>query len=132
MIGTYKIINKKIKKYYYGSSIDIEKRLKRHKNELGKNKHHSIYLQRAYNKYGCDNFEFVADEIFDKVSDARDREQFEFDNNNTNLYNVSMYASGGDLISYHPNRDEIVKKMTISVNKRYCHFFNNFISVRMV
>ena len=36
-----------------------------------------------------------------------------------NLYNTSKIAGGGDLISYHPNKDEIVEKMKQSLVKRY-------------
>ena len=36
-----------------------------------------------------------------------------------NLYNVSKTASGGDLISYHPNREKKVEKIKLSLSKRY-------------
>jgi predicted GIY-YIG superfamily endonuclease len=36
MIGTYKITNIDTGKYYYGSSKNVESRLKRHKRELKK------------------------------------------------------------------------------------------------
>ncbi|MEN6292413.1 MAG: GIY-YIG nuclease family protein, partial [Methanobacterium sp.] len=58
MIGVYKISNKIDGKSYYGSSKNIEKRWLRHKNELNKNKHINILLQRAWNKYGEENFIF--------------------------------------------------------------------------
>ncbi len=53
-IGTYKIVNKINNKIYYGSS----KHIKKHKSQLKNNKHHCLYLQRAYNKYGANNFEY--------------------------------------------------------------------------
>ncbi len=58
MIGVYKIINLKTKDLYIGSSIQIEKRFLRHKRDLRNNKHHSIILQRAWNKYKEENFKF--------------------------------------------------------------------------
>lgn len=57
-IGIYKIENKVNGKIYIGSSIDIKKRWIRHIWDLKKNKHHSIILQRAWNKYGEENFTF--------------------------------------------------------------------------
>lgn len=45
-------------KTYYGSTNNHTKRLNEHKNKLVKNKHENQYLQRAYNKYGKDNFQF--------------------------------------------------------------------------
>ena len=52
IIGTYKIINKKTQKYYYGSSKNIYVRIIQHKSQLKNNKHHCVYLQNSYNKYG--------------------------------------------------------------------------------
>lgn len=57
-IGIYKIENKTTGKLYIGSSLDIRKRWIRHLWDLENNKHHSIILQRAWNKYGKDDFVF--------------------------------------------------------------------------
>jgi len=54
----YKIINKIDGKFYIGSTCSIKRRFREHKLHLRKNKHHSIYLQRAWNKYGEVNFDF--------------------------------------------------------------------------
>lgn len=56
--GIYKIENKVNGKIYVGSSKDIKNRWMQHKRELNKNTHHSVKLQRAWNKYGEENFEF--------------------------------------------------------------------------
>ena len=48
----YKIINIKNGKFYLGSSNNFKQRVKRHKRDLKFNRHHNIYLQRIYNKYG--------------------------------------------------------------------------------
>lgn len=37
---------------------NINKRWKQHKNDLNNNMHHSNYLQRAWTKYGENNFNF--------------------------------------------------------------------------
>jgi len=53
MTGIYKIESKtNPKRCYFGSAIDINTRWKRHLMDLNRNKHHSIKLQRHYNKYG--------------------------------------------------------------------------------
>ena len=64
-MGIYKITNIMNKKCYVGSSININKRKNQHFNDLLEEKHHSIVLQRAYNKYGKENFIF---EVLDYVS----------------------------------------------------------------
>lgn len=58
LIGIYKIVNIINNKFYIGSSNNILKRFSTHKNFLRKKKHHSPYLQRAWNKYGEKNFTF--------------------------------------------------------------------------
>jgi len=59
IVGIYKIINKVNGKYYVGSSNNIHKRWNEHKKTLIKNTHHSRYLQRSWNKYGPESFDFV-------------------------------------------------------------------------
>ena len=58
MIGfIYHIKNKKNGKEYIGETIDIEWRIYKHFQQLKNGNHHSNKLQRAYNKYGEENFE---------------------------------------------------------------------------
>jgi group I intron endonuclease len=59
MTGIYKIINKSNGDYYVGSSIDITKRWYQHKTLLRHNRHKNCHLQRAWQKYGTNTFEFV-------------------------------------------------------------------------
>lgn len=54
----YEIKNKLDGKRYIGSAINFKKRFYLHKHHLSKNKHSSVKLQRAWNKYGESNFEF--------------------------------------------------------------------------
>lgn len=54
--GIYQIRNLVTGKVYVGSSKNIRLRWYVHAHELKKNKHHSVLLQRAYNKYGKDAF----------------------------------------------------------------------------
>lgn len=117
--GLYKIVNKSNGKFYVGRSINIEKRFARHLKELNGNKHHCIFLQRAWNKYGSNKFEFVVVKHSISVEEATNLEAYYLENYRQLLYNTSHSASGGDLISYHENRDEIVAKMKHSLLKRY-------------
>lgn len=55
----YSITNSKNGKRYIGSSYNFYKRKSVHLNDLRKNKHHCISLQRAFNKYKEKNFIFT-------------------------------------------------------------------------
>jgi group I intron endonuclease len=65
-IGIYCIKNSINNMLYIGQSINIEKRIVKHKRKLLIEKHENIYLQRVWNKYGKDNFEFFSLESCDK------------------------------------------------------------------
>lgn len=57
--GIYKITNKIDGKFYYGSASEsFRRRWESHRGELTRQAHANIYLQRAWNKYGADIFEF--------------------------------------------------------------------------
>lgn len=86
MIGVYYIVNIINGDKYVGSSVDLNKRYNQHKRLLRLNKHHSIKLQRATDKYGLENFVFVIIEICER-NDLKMLEQKYIDNNPD--YNIS-------------------------------------------
>jgi group I intron endonuclease len=116
MIGIYRIKNLVNDKCYYGSSKNIEKRWRIHKNHLNGGKHHNIPLQRAWNKYGENNFSF---EVIEECNETilLEREQHYLDLNPE--YNIGLKSSGGDNLTKNPNKEENVHRMTQSVRKRY-------------
>ena len=60
--GIYKIVNKTNGKYYVGSSNNIDGmhgRWYEHINDLRANRHDNDHLQKSWNKYGKDAFEFI-------------------------------------------------------------------------
>lgn len=72
--GIYIIRNKKNGHCYVGQSHNIESRWKGHRDNLNKNKHHSPYLQNAWNLYGEKAFVFEVLE-FCKTRDLNQKEQ---------------------------------------------------------
>ena len=116
MIGIYRIKNLVNNKCYYGSSKQIEKRFTRHRKELKNNIHINCILQRAWDKYGEDNFLF---EIIEEcnINVLLEREQRYLDLQPD--YNIGISSSGGDNLSKNPNKNNIVKKITESVKRRY-------------
>ena len=115
--GIYKIVNIKNGKMYIGSSKNIKRRWSVHKSALKNNRHHSTYLQRAWNKYGKENFVY---EVIKEIPNASDIELL---NEETNFvttlkpeYNVGSIG-GGDNLTNNPRRDEIIEKMTKTINE---------------
>lgn len=56
--GVYEIVNSVNGKRYIGSSVDLSRRRSRHYAYLKNNRHENAHLQRAFDKYGRENFEF--------------------------------------------------------------------------
>lgn len=124
IIGIYKIENIKNGKKYIGSSININKRFYRHKNDLKNNKHGNIYLQRDFNKYSINDFNFECIEKCE-TNNIKTIEQkyldiiFEIKNYNKYYYNLSKQSSGGDNISHHSNNELIKEKIKKGLYNRY-------------
>lgn len=74
--AVYRFVNIKNSKVYIGSSRNIHQRYRGHINELNRNDHHSILLQRSWNKHGKDAFVFEVVEIVPNISKLKEREQY--------------------------------------------------------
>ena len=59
----YGILNKVSNKWYVGSTINLHDRIRRHKYNLQRNKHHSQKLQNSFNKHKEKAFEIVILEL---------------------------------------------------------------------
>jgi group I intron endonuclease len=64
--GIYSIINTITQKVYIGSSINLEKRWHDHKASLSEDCHHNRHLQRSWNQYGEQAFQFSILLVCDK------------------------------------------------------------------
>jgi group I intron endonuclease len=105
--------------YYIGSTINFEKRFKRHIRELSSNVHHNVILQRAFNKYGISNVKMFIIEYLDyKKEMILEKEQY-YINSYKRDYgkrccNLSD-ATFGDTKTGHPDRENIIKRTTDSL-----------------
>lgn len=110
--GIYKIINKINGKYYVGSSVNIissnmSGRWYRHRYNLNKNNHHNDYLQRSWNKYGQNNFDFSIVETIGDIPKLLEIEQKYLDiakNEQYKCYNLTFKAGGGSPTEYVKNK----------------------------
>jgi group I intron endonuclease len=115
MIGIYQITSLIDNKIYIGSSVNIKQRWKRHLSQLRNSKHSNILLQRIYDKYGETNLQFSILLQCDKEC-IREKEQYFLDANPNSL-NINKHASGGDIISNHPYREEIRQRQINETRK---------------
>lgn len=122
--GIYQIKNKINNKVYIGSSKNISKRFKDHKKNLQSGNHWNIILQRSWDKYKRNSF------VFELIEETKSLEREEllaleqkYLDSTKNKYNIAP-ASGGDLLTNHPNRDEIIERRSKTIRKRYANMSN--------
>lgn len=96
--------------FYVGSTCELEKRLNRHFSELTKKVHHNLHLQNAWSgteDVAISTFEFETREAAYDFEDSLIK-QFRESAFRHLIANVGNDAVGGDNLSYHPNKQEIV------------------------
>jgi group I intron endonuclease len=96
--GIYKIVNKVNGNYYVGSTKNFNNRWRRkHRKQLRGNYHTNLRLQRAWNKYGENAFEFQIIEEVVEISSLYPTEQKYLDIAKTEqdkCYNLKFVAEG--------------------------------------
>jgi group I intron endonuclease len=115
--GVYCIENLINHKKYIGQSIDVYNRWNAHKNALNGNRHRNIYLQRAWNKYGEDSFNFyIIEECSSDIIDELEKHYIDMFNSTYNQYGYNI-ESGGNANKQIPI--ETREKMSEAKNGKY-------------
>ncbi len=120
----YLIKNLLNNKIYIGSAINFYNRKKQHISALKNNKHHSIALQNAWNKYGEDNFDFEIIEVITESSSLIVREQYYLDKyksfNSKNGYNICKIAGSTLGFKHTDETKELMRTKRTGVKTRPC------------
>lgn len=117
--GIYKIRNKLNNKIYIGSSANIKSRWACHVAQLNGQYHHSVYLQRSWNKYGSDNF------IFEIIENCTVDKLLEIEQNYLdtlkpydvkNGYNTIRIAGGVSGYTHTTESKELMRNAKLGIN----------------
>ena len=110
--GIYRIYSKSENKNYIGKSINIEERRKMHLNELKKGKHHNKKLQKTFNKYGKDDFEFSILKEIDDYYEIYYYESYYAEEFNTfnSGYNIGKLFKSQDIKDVLDNLQDLSKE----------------------
>jgi hypothetical protein len=124
--GVYQIVNKFNNKVYIGGTLNLRERIINHVSELKHHKHHSIHLQRAFDKYGIDAFYFEILEICDSNWKIIGEIEQKYINSHIKTfhkttYNIKPFSQKG---FYGKHTEETIQKIIFSRlnTKKICWF----------
>lgn len=134
IIAVYMITDELSKKFYIGSTSDLQRRINEHKNDLKNNIHYNKKLQELYNNKAKLKIHHIEKQT---IQEARELENIllKQSESNPNLLNISI-TSYGNGINRHPNKINIINKIQkgrkkhwedLSIEERSKRI-NNFIS----
>jgi len=113
--GIYTITNTVNGHQYIGSAKDLKGRQRNHFYELAKGQHRNDHLQKAYNLYGIDSFQFNVLEFVPILTDLVSREQHYIDTLAPE-YNICQMA--GNVLGTK-RRPEHIEKLRKAGKKRW-------------
>lgn len=106
-------------KVYVGSTQDEVERMNNHFSLLNRREHHSIKLQRAYDKYGEKSFDFVIceRELLEHEVRFAERNWIRLQDSFRNGYNMTDYTGQGTSLPEEQKRK--MSKAALEVGRRF-------------
>lgn len=118
----YKIVNlNNPTKIYIGSTKNLRKRIYAHCNELKNNKHHSYLLQRAWNKYGGNNFNvYIMEFATDCNKEILEKKEEKYIETLEPFYNLARFANSANTTHLLKTQLKISRTMRGKNNNPNC------------
>lgn len=116
--GIYCIEDLKNHRKYIGQSVNIFERHRKHICELNNGVHHNDYLQKAWNKYGSENFDFRVLEYCD-IDMLDERECYYIDLYNTLDRQVGYNIASGGQLNKKQCSDDVRERVRLGVTNSY-------------
>lgn len=114
--GVYVIINKKNGRMYIGATKDLGGRNRHHLGRLKENDHHNPFLQKVYDEYGPNIFEFKVLLFCEEFELSRYEQSLVDYYGVDNLYNIREYVDSN--LGLKHSSDTIEKMSFIKMGKK--------------
>jgi len=117
MIATYILGVEGTDYFYVGSTGELKRRINRHFKELKEGVHHNVNLQKLHEDgFSVIVFAVVAFDTKDEAM-ALEEEIISANNDNPNMLNIGLNVVGGDNLTKHPDKEEIIRKRSATQNE---------------
>jgi len=119
----YQIVNIQTGKFLVGSTSNEIIRMNNHFSSLRRKKHDNKYLQRAYDKYGRNAFDFQVIKRYNTAEEAIEEEQVWLDRfcgNRAVCYNINPNADEGGSFLGYKHTSESKNKISQSLKDSGC------------
>ena len=120
--GVYFIYCAASGKGYIGSSLEVKKRISKHKSMLKNDWHENSYLQASYNKYGIQSFCFVQ---LEECEDVVVRENFYIDSLDKSLLFNLQYPANNYKGGHKASLETKAKKLKTLLGNTYALGFKH-------
>ena len=118
--AVYVIIVNEAEKFYVGRTKNVDRRIRQHFSQLKDGKHCNVNLQKIWDNFGQEKFEFeiIANNLTER--DSIDIEENFIKDKDLSEFRTNILISGtfgGDAITFNPNKKEILEKISIATAK---------------
>lgn len=118
--GVYRITVQPTGHFYIGSAANMPSRREQHLKALRQAGHHNLLLQRLFDAHGEASLEFSVIELCETRQKAYETEAEVMEEYaaSDRMLNIGKHTRGGDNLSRHPNRLEVIARTSATLKKQ--------------